>query len=289
MGFCRNRKLSLINSKGFTLIELIIVMAIMSIVLTLGFSMLLNGQKTFNMSIDKTDVQSDIRMAADFITKELRNVQAISVSNTQPASTPSENYIYADSADQKMKYWAASAANPVDKTDAFIQLTTDLTFALKKVNDKYMISFTINGSKGTTSYSIQSEVLLNNITSATTGTGRVVSFVYPVFASPVVSPTPTASPATSPTVSPTATPSPVPTSTPLVTPTPVTYTVHFSISDPGATVTFDGVEYSLGNGVKTLDITNVAPGTYDYSVVKNSKTASGTVNIISDKTINVTL
>ncbi|NNU75974.1 PilW family protein [Clostridium estertheticum] len=60
------------DKRGFTLIELIIVVALLGIVITMGFSVLSFGYKSFNSQTDTTDNQSNVRYAISDITKQIR-------------------------------------------------------------------------------------------------------------------------------------------------------------------------------------------------------------------------
>ena len=51
------------DKRGFTLIELIIVIALLGVVIMMGFSILSFGYKSFNSQTDTTDNQSNVRYA----------------------------------------------------------------------------------------------------------------------------------------------------------------------------------------------------------------------------------
>jgi prepilin-type N-terminal cleavage/methylation domain-containing protein len=82
------------SKSGFTLIELIIVLAILGIVATAIYSMNLFGIKTFAAGQDRAQKQYDVRMAADFLAKQLRYAH---VATPRPASqSPGSSQIYLD-------------------------------------------------------------------------------------------------------------------------------------------------------------------------------------------------
>ncbi|MCB2355923.1 PilW family protein [Clostridium estertheticum] len=60
------------DKRGFTLIELIIVIALLGVVILMGFSVLSFGYKSFNSQTDTTDNQSNVRYAMSDISKEIR-------------------------------------------------------------------------------------------------------------------------------------------------------------------------------------------------------------------------
>jgi prepilin-type N-terminal cleavage/methylation domain-containing protein len=60
------------NRSGFSLIELIVVIAILSIVITSAFSLFSFGNTIFRKGSSQYNVQADLRLASDFITNQLR-------------------------------------------------------------------------------------------------------------------------------------------------------------------------------------------------------------------------
>lgn len=67
------------NNKGITLVELIVALAIFSIIISLTFSMLLSGNRTFNMQIDDVEDFSSVRNGMDYITREIRKADKVDV------------------------------------------------------------------------------------------------------------------------------------------------------------------------------------------------------------------
>lgn len=63
------------NGKGVTLIELVIVLALLSFVMMIGFSVFSFGFKSFNTQTKNIDNQSNVRYAIGFITKEVRKAE----------------------------------------------------------------------------------------------------------------------------------------------------------------------------------------------------------------------
>lgn len=64
------------NRKGFTLVELMIVLALLGVVIMMGFSVLSFGYKSFNAQADNIDNQSNVRHAISDISKEIRRNSA---------------------------------------------------------------------------------------------------------------------------------------------------------------------------------------------------------------------
>ncbi len=72
----------LINDQsGFGLVELLIVLSLLVIVLTMIFTFYLFGVTSFNIGEQQSDVQQNARIAAGFITKELRIAERVIIVN----------------------------------------------------------------------------------------------------------------------------------------------------------------------------------------------------------------
>lgn len=143
------------NKKGFTLIELIIVIAILGIVLTMAFNFFSFNLRTYNKGEDRAAVQFDVRMASDYITDELRNVNVISVTDT-----------------------ALTGSISLGALTAKYPLVTGVTFEIVTETPKFFVDYTVSGnsSDGNNPYSLTTKVLLNNITSADLGSGADIYF-----------------------------------------------------------------------------------------------------------------
>lgn len=143
------------KSNGFTLIEIIIVIAILGIVLTMAFNFFTFNLRTYNKGENRAAVQFDVRMASDFITDELRNVNIVSITDT-----------------------ALTSSIGLGTLTAKYPLVTGVTFEIVTEAPKYFVQYTVSGNStdGNNPYSLTTKVLLNNITSATVGSGTDIYF-----------------------------------------------------------------------------------------------------------------
>ena len=69
------------NKKGFTLIELIIVGALLITVLSVIFSPITFSFKNFNIQNEKTYIISNARQAMNYLTREIRKAEKVEVDN----------------------------------------------------------------------------------------------------------------------------------------------------------------------------------------------------------------
>jgi len=83
------------NKKGFTLIELILVMAVTAILLGIIISILLQSISMFKIDETKAANQDSLNIAATSIETKVRSASAVSLSGSNcVVTTPAGDYIY---------------------------------------------------------------------------------------------------------------------------------------------------------------------------------------------------
>lgn len=128
------------TQSGLTLIELLVAIALFSIVMALAFSMFFFNQNVFTRGEARSNVQYDVRMAADFITTELRNVHEITIDQSSEESI--------DLSTLQQRY----------------QLLESVEFEIVKEQSRYLVRYKLVGNASNSpAYEIESKVLLNNI------------------------------------------------------------------------------------------------------------------------------
>lgn len=68
--------------QGFTLLELVLVVALVGVVTAVSYSILFAGEKSFEVGVDKGIAQEDQRILREFLVKELRYVSYLK--NVEP-------------------------------------------------------------------------------------------------------------------------------------------------------------------------------------------------------------
>jgi prepilin-type N-terminal cleavage/methylation domain-containing protein len=150
------------DQKGLTLLELIVVIALLGIVISTIFSFQSFGTKIFHRGVTQADIQSSLRMTSDFIIHEVRNATEITLST--PANPDDYNQIYISG--NKVKYKPAGGTE-INKTDVIIENPTDVQFTLATTGSNYTLNFSMIGTSKTNTYDLSSDVMLNNIRTAT--------------------------------------------------------------------------------------------------------------------------
>lgn len=143
------------NHSGFTLVELIITIAILVIVLVTVTNFFIFNLNTYEKGEDLSAVQFDVRMASEYITKELRNVNDISDTN--------------NTLDDELNLSILSANYPN---------VHSVEFEITNEGPKYFVDYTVTGNSpdGSNLYSIKTKVLLNNIESASVATSNTLYY-----------------------------------------------------------------------------------------------------------------
>lgn len=81
------------KKKGFTLIELMITVAIIGIIMSVGPTLLLNIFQFFRMQMARAKVQQNARITLDLINRNLRQATGTSVVISQRTSQPPYSWI----------------------------------------------------------------------------------------------------------------------------------------------------------------------------------------------------
>lgn len=161
------------NQNGLTVMELLIAIAIIGVVFTLVASFFKVSVEVYDEGHRQTEEQHAVRLATDFVTRELRNATTIEIIDTAPDSgSPEEFYIYVSNNNKLVKY--------VTDTD------TETTYTIGDLDD-VAYNFAVSGSFLTVEFSsrveasdpafeLETEVLLNNVSNAPDDSGKYLGY-----------------------------------------------------------------------------------------------------------------
>lgn len=167
--------------KGMTLIEIVISFAILGIILLLISSLLSFSLLNFEIGSDQRDEQFDVRLAADYITDQLRYIRddGNALEHDEIAvlgavdDVAGYSYLYYEDNNLKFK---DSSGNIVSFTDDFIQ---SVSFTLRTDAPNVYVDYSVSGVGG---YQVDSSVYLTNLKwtdIVSPQTGTVVKFIDP--------------------------------------------------------------------------------------------------------------
>lgn len=127
---------SIKNRNGLTLVEIIIVIAIIGILSAVASSVFFSGTKSFEFSKDKGFAQQEARLAATIITRELRTAVEWSV-NADSASMADAGFkkIDKDSFDNVSSISFSSEGNNI----LLVKLTAEETNANQNIEFKVLL------------------------------------------------------------------------------------------------------------------------------------------------------
>lgn len=123
-------------SKGFTLVELMIVIAILGIVITSIFTLYLNMQRNTIDQEDVVDVQQNIRVTMDFLSHDISMAGAVIFRDTSPVNTASATSLILNTASELQDY--ALVSNDKEIPNATTSITEQvLTVEIPDIVDRF--------------------------------------------------------------------------------------------------------------------------------------------------------
>lgn len=108
------------NKKGFTLLEILIVIALAGLILTAAFNVFSSGFNSFFIVEDKANIQRNLRFLDNYVSRNIRNAENISIEDSFTSTTLSagEKIIGIEDSILKYKEKGGSTRNLVDLSKA---------------------------------------------------------------------------------------------------------------------------------------------------------------------------
>ncbi|NLX70597.1 MAG: prepilin-type N-terminal cleavage/methylation domain-containing protein [Clostridiales bacterium] len=147
------------RNKGYSLIELLIALALLSAVIALGYSMYIMSMKVYGKSVDRINTQQNVRLAASYIKKKLLNASEAEVKVDEKVNGSSiliigNEYFDLNGTTLRVNHdWPASSSyNPMAEGIALFEVEKD---------EKRIVVTIAGGEEGKDNYfSITFELLL---------------------------------------------------------------------------------------------------------------------------------
>jgi len=151
---------------GFTLIEIMIAIAVLGVVSAAALSFMVNSFDFFGQASDKVEVQRDLRHISRYITRELQNSYNVSIYDSMDDSdlnldTKIYNYIYLNDSEKIMHIKQNQLGLIEDREEIYLNDDYDynLNFAVNNENDR-VVNYRLENKN--TDYQIESDVFLQN-------------------------------------------------------------------------------------------------------------------------------
>ncbi|MTV49379.1 prepilin-type N-terminal cleavage/methylation domain-containing protein [Heliobacillus mobilis] len=143
---------------GFTLIELMITLSLLSIVIGLAYNFYFYFIRSNDIALKQSTVQQNVRLTKDIIESNIRYASNVTIGNSTSVVPNNYTKIYVNNAGEIMKY---DAINGDKKLLGMTSSTTDMTLLFEKSTKDSFIKVTVTGDiDGNNVYFITSEVLL---------------------------------------------------------------------------------------------------------------------------------
>jgi len=170
--------------KGYTLVELVVILGLFSVIMLLGLSFLIGANKNFNRSRENSEMYYQSRRVSDAIRDEVRYANSINLIALNEIDLSTDNsYLFvrlvADGLGELVLQY---------KTDETVIsgqiIVTPVNFLLTEdLNGNHSLSYTITSKVdnlvGNREYSVETTVLLNNIKMGGVDSGVCIEFTKP--------------------------------------------------------------------------------------------------------------
>lgn len=170
---CFGGKQYLNRNAGFTLVEILVVLAIMLIISATAFSLLFFGQRSFSKTQEHAYIQSSIRLPMSVLSKELRNADEIELLTSIPSPPMGSPYyeVYVHPTTKQLVYYKEGVLSSLPGVDDI-----QYAFQAQKVEPN-VLSFTL-GKFATSTYDETTKIAAVNTTDIISSTGTIIGIRY---------------------------------------------------------------------------------------------------------------
>jgi len=164
-----------LNNKGFTLIELMVTVLLIGLVLTTVYGMVTAGNRFFAQGDAKADIQSSLRVSANYISDQIRYASDVQILGSLPSAADmaasGKHYIYEESG--VLKYYDGHSVQNIPGLLEGVNATLHL-----EDENSQTVSIRIDGTARNQTYNVETAAFLLNIgTSAlAAGSGPAIEF-----------------------------------------------------------------------------------------------------------------
>lgn len=170
---------------GFTILEFIIVLAIIGVVISMAFSFFSFGNKMFTKGEDQSNAQHSVRVTSMYITNEIRTSKDVMLLETKPTTFGDYNYIYFEN--NKIFH---KKINEAPKEILNYSGVSSITMEFNRVDSDRAVEFDIYMEAKDQKFEINSKVIPLNITSPDIVLADVPNSIYQAirYSNPITDP-----------------------------------------------------------------------------------------------------
>lgn len=171
-----------LKNRGFTLIEVMVAIAVLGVVSAGALSFMVNSFNFFGQASDKVEVQRDLRHISRYITKELQNSYNVSIyeslnDNDLTLDTEIYNYIHLNDSKKIVHIKQNQLGLTEDRKEIYLNkdYNYNVNFAVNNENDR-IVNYLLENKN--TDYQIESDVFLQNSEESIAGldSGLVIEY-----------------------------------------------------------------------------------------------------------------
>ena len=155
-----------VNNKGITLIELLIGISLLVIVISIAFLLYFFGITSFSLGTSRGDVQQNARMAADFITSEVRLAETVEILGSNDIEDLDGNFHYIFLENGSIIY-KEKGETPAEKlSDISQKVDFGLVFKISDEDNnssESILQLTVSAADEERNYDVKTDILILNL------------------------------------------------------------------------------------------------------------------------------
>jgi prepilin-type N-terminal cleavage/methylation domain-containing protein len=158
--------------KGFTLIEIIVVIVILSIVSGITIKFLVDSMRIYTMTVNQKTLFDEAKLALERMCRDIRDARSITGTAASSVTFVRDNATVQDLAGENITFRWNGGANPLEKVKAavgYAMASNVNAFAVANATNEIQLTLTLNLTSGE-NMTLQTKVYPKNLARDTTYT-----------------------------------------------------------------------------------------------------------------------
>ncbi|MGZ6225162.1 MAG: prepilin-type N-terminal cleavage/methylation domain-containing protein [Syntrophales bacterium] len=154
-----------VGAKGFTLIEIIVVIVILSIASVITIKFLVDSLRIYNMTVNQKTLFDEGKLALERMCRDIRDANAISGSTASSITFVRDNATAQDSASETITFRWLGGTNPLEKVKAgtgYPMASNVTAFAVANATNEILLTLTLSRTSGE-NVTLQTKVYPKNL------------------------------------------------------------------------------------------------------------------------------